>query len=379
LLLLDSQYCQLFNGCLGNSLRNQSKYFNNTEKQSLKPNDYFYTLMIPYHFTIPVFVPELACPNRCVFCNQRNISGTLCQPSDGEIIEIIEQRLGTIPAGSKVEIGFFGGNFTGIPMTDQEHLLKLVQPYLKNGDVSSIRISTRPDHIDAKRLDLLRRYFVRTIELGAQSLDDEVMKLTGRGHTVNDVRNASKMILAGGFSLGLQMMIGLPGDTLNKSLQTADEIVRLGAVSTRIYPTLVIKDTELETLYLDGKYKSLSLEEAVNWAKAIVPVFEKGGVKIIRLGLHPSEGLLHSENLVAGPFHVSFAELVYTELWKDMLLPYTLGAKAGKIAINVAEGQVNAAVGYNGKNRDMLKQKYARVKFHGDPALKGREFYVDFS
>lgn len=335
--------------------------------------------MKPYHFTIPVFVPELACPNRCVFCNQLNISGTLCQPSDGEIIEIIEQRLGTIPAGSEVEIGFFGGNYTGIPMADQEHLLKLVQPYLKSGDVSSIRISTRPDYIDMQRLDLLKRYGVRTIELGAQSLDNEVLKLTGRGHTVTDVRKASLLIHANGFSLGLQMMIGLPGDTLKKSLQTADEIVRLGAVSTRIYPTLVIKDTELETLYLDGKYKPLSLEEAVNWAKAIVPVFERGGVKIIRLGLHPSEGLLNRENLVAGPFHVSFAELVYTELWNDLLLPYTLGAKASKIAITVAEGQVNAAVGYEGKNRDLLKQKFDIVIFRSDLSLHGRTFNVDIS
>jgi len=334
---------------------------------------------MPRHYTIPVFVPELACPNRCVFCNQRNISGTLCQPSDQEIDEIIRQRLETIPEGSEVEIGFFGGNFTGIPLAEQEHLLQLANKYLLKGEVSSIRISTRPDYIDLKRLELLSRYGVRTIELGAQSLDEEVLKMTGRGHTVEDVRNASRLILEKGFLLGLQMMIGLPGDSPEKSLQTATEIVRLGATSTRIYPTLVIKDTELETLYRKGKYQPLSIDEAAMWTKEIVPVFELAGVKIIRLGLHPSEGLLQGTGLVSGPFHVSFAELVYTEIWNDLLRPYAVTGMGNNISLSVAEGQINAAVGYCGKNRDMLKQNYNRVTFRSDPALEGRMFHADIS
>lgn len=329
------------------------------------------------HYTIPIFVPELACPNRCVFCNQQKISGTLCQPSDQEIIEIIELRIATIPDGSEVEIGFFGGNFTGIPMAEQEHLLSLVQPWLLDGTVSSIRISTRPDYIDQQRLDLLKQNGVQTIELGAQSLDEVVLKLTGRGHTVDDVRKASGLILGNGFSLGLQMMIGLPGDTPEKSLQTAREIIKLGATSTRIYPTLVIKDTELETLFLEGKYSPLSIENAVAWAKDIVLTFEASGVKIIRLGLHPSEGLIHGENLVAGPFHVSFAELVYSAIWNDLLLPLAENAENKNLSISVAAGQLNAAVGYNGKNRDMLKRHFRNVKFHIDPELEGRDYRAD--
>lgn len=330
------------------------------------------------HYTIPIFVPELACPNRCVFCNQQKISGTLCQPSDIEIHEIITERLFTIPAGSEVEIGFFGGNFTGIPLNEQEHLLLLVQPYLKQGRVSAIRLSTRPDYIDQQRLDLLKAYDVRTIELGAQSLDEEVLKLTGRGHTVEDVRKASQMILDNGFSLGLQMMIGLPGDTTEKSEHTAREIIRLGATSARIYPTLVIRDTELETLYLEGKYIPLTIEEAVAWAKEIVLIFENAGVSIIRLGLHPSEGLLQGRNLVGGPFHVSFAELVHTEIWNDLLRPLMESASEKDIRIAVAEGQVNAAVGYGGKNRDMLKMNFRRVKFLSDPVLEGRAYRADY-
>ncbi len=330
------------------------------------------------HYTIPIFVPDLACPNRCVFCNQQKISGTLCQPSDIEIHEIITERLFTIPAGSEVEIGFFGGNFTGIPLNEQEHLLLLVQPYLKQGRVSAIRLSTRPDYIDQQRLDLLKAYDVRTIELGAQSLDEEVLKLTGRGHTVEDVRKASQMILDNGFSLGLQMMIGLPGDTTEKSEHTAREIIRLGATSARIYPTLVIRDTELETLYLEGKYIPLTIEEAVAWAKEIVLIFENAGVSIIRLGLHPSEGLLQGRNLVGGPFHVSFAELVHTEIWNDLLRPLMESASEKDIRIAVAEGQVNAAVGYGGKNRDMLKMNFRRVKFLSDPVLEGRAYRADY-
>jgi histone acetyltransferase (RNA polymerase elongator complex component) len=335
-------------------------------------------------YTIPIFVPELACPNRCVFCNQQKISGTLCQPSDQEIIDIIEARLATIPEDSVVEIGFFGGNFTGIPLSEQEHLLRLVQPYLQKDRVSAIRLSTRPDYIDSQRLELLKRYHVRTIELGAQSLDEKVLRLAGRGHTVEDVRNASRKILQNGFSLGLQMMIGLPGDTLEKSIYTAREFIRLGATFARIYPTLVIRDTELETLFLAGKYDPLSVENAVAWAKEIVPVFETSAVKIIRLGLHPSEGLLQGLNLVTGPFHVSFAELVHTEIWNALLKPLILTSPeknlsfpAENISIAVAPGQINAAVGYHGKNRDMLKQRFTGVKFHGNPRLEGRTFRAD--
>ena len=330
------------------------------------------------HYTIPIFVPELACPNRCVFCNQRNISGMPCQPSDKEIHQNIAQRIATIPDGSEVEIGFFGGNFTGIPAAEQEHLLQIVQPYLQQGLVSALRISTRPDYIDQQRLDLLKRFGVRTIELGAQSLDEEVLQLSGRCHTIEDVKYASRMILDNGFSLGLQIMIGLPGDTPEKSVQTAREIVRLGATSTRIYPTLIIKDTELETLYRDGKYVPLTLESAVALAKEIALVFELSGVKIIRLGLHPSEGLLQGHNLVAGPFHVSFAELVHTEIWNDLLKPLTETSRKGNLSIAVAEGQLNAAVGYGGKNRDMLKGHFHTVKFHSDPALDGRTYRADF-
>lgn len=330
------------------------------------------------HYTIPVFVPELACPNRCIFCNQRNISGALHQPDAKEVVDTIERRLATIPAGSSVEIGFFGGNFTGIDQDMQEFYLDLAKPYLQKGLVSGIRLSTRPDYIHRDNLRFLKAAGVKTIELGAQSLDDEVLQLSGRGHTAEDVRIASGLILEYGFSLGLQMMIGLPGDTIEKSLETASRIVAMGAGSTRIYPTLVIRDTELETMYRKGLYVPLTLAEAVFQTKEVVKVFEEADVKILRVGLHPSEGLLSGESLVAGPFHAAFGEMVESALWKDILqdklagfLPDTLSGNP-KLLLEVAVGQLNAAVGHRSSNKIFLKSVFREVVFRENQTLHGR-------
>lgn len=331
------------------------------------------------HYTIPVFIPELACPFQCVFCDQRKISGKLVSPSAEEVRRTIEEHLTTIsPEGSFIEIGFFGGNFTGIPQALQETYLEIAGEYLRCGNVKGIRLSTRPDYISPEKLMLLKRYGVSCIELGAQSLDEDVLRLSGRGHKKEDIVEASRMILAEGFSLGLQMMIGLPGDTPEKSADTARRIVELGAANTRIYPTLVIKGTKLEQMYLRGKYKPLELNEAVMMAKSVAEIFEASNVKIIRMGLHPSEGLLTGEHLVAGPYHVSFRELVQTEIWNEILKP--LGDKKGKIlTISVAPAEFNYAVGYNARNKKELLRNFHKVRFITDPALKGRQFIADYN
>ena len=184
------------------------------------------------------------------------------------------------------------------------------------------------------------------------------------------------MIRAAGFELGLQMMCGLPGDSLEKSIQTVREIIALGASNTRIYPALVIRGTKMEEDYLAGKYKPLEMEEAVNWVKHILPLFEDAGVNVIRIGLHPSEGLMDGSELLAGPFHQSFRELVLTEIWWDLLSPLMDNEKTGKIEIAVATGQLNAAIGYEGKNRRRLLKKIRQVKFREDESLNGREYRV---
>ena len=334
--------------------------------------------MCQKHYTIPVFIPQLACPFQCVYCNQRNSSGQNKIPTVKEIVDTIEQHLKTIPSSNTHrEIGFFGGSFTGLPLAEQELFLKSVQPYFKSGAVQGIRLSTRPDYIRKDILDLLQQYHVTTIELGVQSMDAEVLQLSGRGHTSEDVISASKLIKEYGFLLGLQMMLGLPSDTPEKSLYTAESIVAFGADNTRIYPALVIKDTELEKLFREEKYVPLTIEEAVIQTKEVYKIFEKANVKVLRMGLHPSEGLISGESLVAGPFHVSFGELVMTALWEEALMLLLQKKEKNSITVSVPCGQLNNAVGYGASNKKMLQHHFGKVKFIEDSLLTGRNYHAE--
>lgn len=314
------------------------------------------------HYNIPIFIPELACPNRCIYCNQRHISGQLQAVKPEEIRQIIEQHLATFIRPSEVELAFFGGSFTGIDEKDMLTYLQIVQPYIEQGEIKSIRISTRPDYINEKILDILQQYNVKDIELGAQSLNEEVLAFAKRGHTVKDVENASQLIKSYGFSLGLQMMIGLPLDTVEKSKETAKKILKLGAESTRIYPTLVINNTDLADLYRQNKYKALSLDEAVDWTTEIYKIFSQSSIKILRIGLHPSEALINGTELLAGPFHVSFKELVLTKIWQEKFEKLPINTKT--ILVNPKE--INYAIGYNSKNKQLLQKKFPYLKFISD-------------
>jgi len=331
------------------------------------------------HFTIPVFVPELACPNRCVFCNQHSISGCQHQPDTPEVRSIIQKHLTTLPRiNAHIEIGFFGGSFTGIDSSTQEEYLAVANEFTVNEAssetpsgilnhqrrVNSIRISTRPDYINEQVLERLKRFGVTTIELGAQSLDDKVLQRSGRGHTVADVELATTMILSAGFRLGLQMMTGLPGDTAEKAKATARKIVALGAHCTRIYPTLVIRDTDLEKEWKNGSYYPQSLDEAVELTAELLDIFETHGVEVIRTGLHPSEGILDGSEMLAGPFHPSFRELVETYRWKKKL-EKEAATKAGEseFSIIVSEKDLRYAIGYNASNRRWLEKDFEKIQF----------------
>ena len=315
------------------------------------------------------------CRFDCVFCNQRQITGQQQLMGDEEIVSKIEAYLETMPSGDNhVEIAFFGGSFTGLPFDQQKHYLELVQPWLARKEVKGIRLSTRPDYVDERVLQLLKLHGVSSIELGVQSMDDEVLRQSGRGHTAEQVRNAAEMIKTAGFSLGLQMMPGLPGDTLEKSLATAGEIIALGADTTRIYPTLVIRQTHLEKLYQQGQYTPLTLDEAVQWCSEIVPLFEQAGVKILRLGLHASEGMLSGEDLVAGPFHVAFGEMVYSGIWYNLLKEIPPDPASG-ITVFVHPKQMNQAIGHQALNRKMLERNFCKVIFKPDESVRKRYFY----
>ena len=255
-------------------------------------------------------------------------------------------------------MAFFGGNFTGLPEKMQDDFLKIVQPYLEKGVVDGIRCSTRPDYIDEKRVKVLKSFGMKNIELGAQTTNDVILQKCGRGHTFKDIENASQIIVGEGITLGLQMMIGLPFDTFEDDLQTAKDIVRLGAKETRIYPCIVVKDTELEKLYNKGEYKPLSLDDAVGQSATLYEYFNENDVKVLRIGLHTSEDL-NGAAYVAGPYHKNFAEMVYSRLWGRKF--DKMNADSDDFYIEVPKNELNHAIGYKGENKRKLEQRYKNV------------------
>lgn len=308
---------------------------------------------------IPVFLPMLACPHRCIYCNQFVISGQQKLPDVQDVVSMIERNLATMPVKAHKRVAFFGGSFTCLPMSIQNRYLDVVQTYLKSRQIEGIQLSTRPDYIDDEILQNLKQKGVTLIELGAQSLDDDILRRCGREHTVEDVRRASERIRSYDMELGLQMMIGLPGDTLETAMRTAEQIVAFGASCTRIYPTLVVEGTALADDYQSGNYTPLTLEESVEWCKELYRYFTAHHVTILRMGLHPTQDLRAGEHLLAGPFHVSFKELVLTALWRDRIAAQIAEEGRADVTVLVPPGEMNYAVGYASANR----KTFPSIKF----------------
>ncbi|MDD3875229.1 MAG: radical SAM protein [Bacteroidales bacterium] len=330
--------------------------------------------MVTKHYNIPIFLPEMACPFRCVYCNQQAITGVSKLPDERSIINEIEMHLSTIDyLNSYVEIAFFGGNFTGIPEPVQKQFLSIAETYIIAGKIKGIRISTRPDFINDKNLSFIRQHGVKVIELGVQSMDDGVLRQSERAYNSETVIRAAKQIKEHGFLLGMQMMTGLPGDSPEKSIKTAKSIIELGAQETRIYPLLVIKNTKLEKLYNEGLYKSQTLEEAVILAKNLFNLFNKSGVRVLKMGLHPSKELTQHDAVIDGPFHSSFAELVYTEIWKEKFSDiFPQKDKVLQIILN--KNDYNHAIGYKGINKKQLKSLFKNVLFDTNDSISKHEF-----
>lgn len=327
------------------------------------------------HYIIPIFIPQKSCPNQCVFCNQRKITGFNNLPDEYSINNIIENYTSTIDIKNSIlEIAFFGGNFTGIEISEQIKYLNIIKNHKIFHSLQGIRVSTRPDYINDEILTILKNNFVKTIELGVQSTDNEVLNYSKRNYTKEIIFKSSYLIKKYGFNLGLQMMIGLPKDNLEKTINTVNDIIEITPDFVRIYPTLVIKDTELENLYRNKLYKPLSLEETIKICKEICLLFEKYNIPIIRLGLHPSEGLLNKTSYIDGPFHQSLKELVYTEIWYDNLKKLMIENKNKTIEIEVNPKELNYAIGYNSKNKDILKMYYKKVFFKTNSNLINRNY-----
>lgn len=313
------------------------------------------------HVNIPIFIPHLGCPNQCVFCNQKTISGVTRFDPDS-VANIIEEALETISDECTAEIAFFGGSFTGIDPELMRRLLRIAHSYLERGVVSGIRCSTRPDYISKEILSELKSYGVGVIELGLQSVDESVLLACKRGHGFSCEMSACELIVKYGFSLVGQMMIGLPGSSIESELETADFIISAGASAARIYPTVVFKDTELCEMAASGKYMPLSMEETIVRSAAVMKRFIDSGVEVIRIGLCASENLSDEATYFAGPNHPALGELVENEIYymliRDKLRQLKV-CKDSRVRIFVPNGSLSKAIGQKKKNKIRLTDEFS--------------------
>ena len=335
------------------------------------------------HVNIPIFIPHLGCPNQCVFCNQRTISGT--QNFDiGTVDQAILNGLSTVLPEQEVEIAFFGGSFTGIDRSLMISLLEIAYKYIESGRVSSIRLSTRPDYIDEEILDILNHYGVKTIELGLQSINDKVLSISKRGHTSIDAEKACKMIVDAGFLLVGQMMVGLPGSTLESELETAEFIIKCGAKGARIYPTVVFRDTELCDMALSGDYTPITVDDAILRSSMLFQRFIDAGIGVIRIGLCSQDTIFLDDTYFAGPNHPALGELVIGEFFYQKIRKVI--SKLNKEKINnclhiyVAPGMLSKAIGQKKKNKIRLLNEFglSEITFRESNLLKEYEFKIDF-
>ncbi len=271
------------------------------------------------HYTIPFFITHSGCPQQCVFCDQQKITGKDAV-TPGIVDETIKKYLSTIKKEENhIEVGFFGGTFTGLSLDLQGEFLGPIEKYIKDGVIKSIRLSTRPDYISKDIVRFLKERYVKCIELGVQSMSDKVLKASKRGYTEQTVEKAADIISELGLDLGFQMMLGLPGSSEEEEFYTAKKAKQLKAPEVRIYPLVVMKDTELAKIWAEGGYVHLQENEATKRAAKLIVYFETNNIKVIRCGLHPSEGLINHENYLAGPFHPAFRQKAESWIFSKIL------------------------------------------------------------
>ncbi|MCK9216559.1 MAG: radical SAM protein [Firmicutes bacterium] len=313
--------------------------------------------MSKQNYIIPIFVPHKGCPHNCVFCNQKRITGQIHELAKSDVDNQISKYLKTIKKNDvNIEVAFFGGSFTAISEKEQNQYLSIANKYLKNGDINAIRLSTRPDYIDNDILDNLKKFGVSIVELGVQSMDEAVLSASQRGHSIKDTINAINILKEKKFTIGVQLMVGLPNDNKNKCLETTRQVINLKPQFVRIYPALVIKDTYMEYLYESGKYEPLELFEAIDISKEMLINFESNNIKVIRIGLQPTDEMQMGKNVVAGPYHPSFRQLVETEIYKGMI----------EFVLNLAKVTSDSVVTIisNSKNySNVIGQKKSNIRY----------------
>lgn len=319
-------------------------------------------------YIIPIFVPHLGCKKCCTFCNQRTISGEMKQVTAQDVTKTIEYYLSNFKDNNKyIEVAFFGGSFTAIEREKQEELLNAVQPYIKNKKVDSIRLSTRPDAIDKDILKMLKKYHVKTIELGVQSSNNYILARCKRGHSFEDVIKASRLIRLYGFNLGHQIMVGLPDSNEKDDVQTAKDSIKLKPKMVRIYPVLVIKGTELEEEYKKGDFIPLTVSQAVERSKEIVKLFNQKHIQIIRVGLQNTDTITDiarkESEVIAGPYHPAFGQLVEDGIWYDKIVEKikNINAKVIRVEVEANPKDINNIIGHKKENINKLKETYAVI------------------
>jgi len=320
------------------------------------------------HINVALFVPDEGCPHRCSFCNQKTISGKVKPLAVDEIDEAVKIALEN--SDGKGEIAFFGGSFTAIEKTYMLSLLERAKMYIDKGLFKGIRISTRPDCIDEEVLSILKKYGVTSIELGCQSMSDEVLLKNGRGHTAEDVINAAELIKGYGFEFGVQMMTGLYGDSDEESLKTAEKLIALSPDTVRIYPTVVLEGTKLSELYRKGEYRPQTVDEAAELCARLIPMFEEKGIRIIRLGLHSGGNV--EEGFVAGAYHPAFREICESKIYLRKILETVKSENIpkGDITLTVNGKCVSALVGQKRSNTEKLRSMGYNCKILQDSSYK---------
>lgn len=353
------------------------------------------------HAIIPIFVPHAGCPHDCVFCNQKAITARSQAPEPHEIINTIDRNLSTIKTNQNitdVEIAFFGGSFTGIPAEEQRRYLKIAKTYKDNGAIHKIRLSTRPDYINANILDNLKNYNVDIIELGVQSFDSDVLKKSNRGHDTQTVFTSAKLIKSYGFMLGIQLMIGLPGDNYEKCMNSVNQTIKIAPQIARIYPTVVIRGTALYEMTKKGTYTPIAEHDAVITAKDMYLALTDAGINVIRIGLKSSDNIKRpAENrenesaddsingeetgeIGAGDYHPAFRQLVEAEIAKEQLnaaIPENLPAGT-KVTFKCHPASFSNMIGNRRSNKIYFAEKYPHlnIKFAADKNLQQNIYIV---
>jgi len=312
--------------------------------------------------TIPVFIPHSGCPHCCVFCNQWRVTGLSEKVTSETVHKTIEKYLSaTAQTVNKIEIAFFGGSFTAISQVEQIEYLEAVNSYIENGIISSVRISTRPDYIDKNTLDVLKNYHVETVELGVQSFSDKVLTASGRGHSSQHVIDAVSLLKEYGFRVGIQLMPGLPSDNFETSIQSAAKTVDLHPDDVRIYPAVVLKDTEMEYLYNEKKFTPLTIEEAVDRCSIMYGMFIEKGINVIRMGLHPMD--LSGGTVVAGPYHEALGFLIKSRYRRGILERVVRDSNqikngSGSVSLILPERMKEEYIGMRKENISYIKSKF---------------------